>query len=352
MLLKEFISPVYWNLIPEVLDLEVPEEKFASCSDCHYCQNPNEPKSLTKCCEYYPTIPNYMIGAILSDETGRFEEGKQRIRKIIRKKAGVIPNGIIQPLAYVLDYKKIRKSGVYLKNKEEAITLRCPYYEKGNCSIYAYRTEICSTFFCHSVSGKVGQAFWNNFLTLLRSIENKLAIYAMKEMSYDFKNVETVFPDVRKLKLDSDKGIVNNSKYNRLWQKWKGKEEQFYINAFMIIQQINKEYVLGFLSLEDKIKMEKCKSLAKDMNEAVIPNILKFNADMELVKDDMGRFKIKKNNLNVGLSDLDLLNMRLFDGKRSTYEVIRKATLLRSNFSNKIPRLMKIGILDEPLLAD
>ena len=347
MLLKDFISPVYWNLIPEVLELEIPEEKFATCNDCHYCQNPSEPKSLTKCCEYYPTIPNYMVGAILSDETGRFEEGQRRIRQTIANRAGIIPNGIIQPLSYVKDYKRIRKSGVYLKNKEDALSLKCPFYAEGNCSIYAYRTEICSTFFCHSVAGKVGLSFWSNFLTLLRSIENKLAIYAMQKMSYDFTDIPTQFPDVQKLKLENIEGEINEFKYQKSWQKWIGREEQFYIQSFDIIQELGHDDVYAFLGLEDKLNIEKCKTLAAKMCDGVVPDLLLFNEKLNLKKDEKGDLFIEENGEYLRVSNLDLLNIRLFDGKRSTYDVIRKSTLLRSNFSNKIPRLMEIGLLNE-----
>jgi len=100
-MLQNNLSPLYRRLLPEnLLTVSIPKERFA---DCNNCQHSNSEKSIrhhTKCCDFHPRLPNYIVGGLLSDETTDMAEGRKRIVKKIQNQKGVTPYGIIAPLAY------------------------------------------------------------------------------------------------------------------------------------------------------------------------------------------------------------------------------------------------------------
>jgi hypothetical protein len=343
--LKDYLSPVYAGLIPDFIELRIPEEKFTKCMSCQFCQNPTQPRSLTKCCDYHPKIPNYMVGAILSDDSEIFQEGKMRIIKKIQNGAGITPNGIIQPRAYKENFKRIRSKAIHSRDSTDWENIKCPFYEQGNCTIWKYRTELCSTFFCHPASGKAGKDFWKSFLSFFRSVENKLAVFALQQMDYDSELIELQFPNSFNFNLDSIHGEVNWVKYDRIWNKWIGKEQEFYISTYQIIQKLSSLDVRQLLDNEELKQVEEFKDFATNNIQNVIPDLLVLNDQKRIIKNENDEFIIGGTNIILKLSELDILKLKLFDGKTPTYDVIMQSALWRSFFSESIPKLIHHGIL-------
>lgn len=161
---KDKLSPLYRQLLPEsVLNIELPEERFADCDNCHHCQNERNFRFETKCCDYHPRLPNYIVGAILSDESPELQEGKKRILEKIKNRQGVTPYGIVAPMPYHTKFQanRAKKKGE-IAPQAEITELKCPYLNDGLCSIYKYRSDICPVFYCMSSSGQKGSKFWTN----------------------------------------------------------------------------------------------------------------------------------------------------------------------------------------------
>ena len=70
------IPDLYHPFLPAIFQREIPPEPFADCFNCPMIAEKEEligsdlakPFSpATKCCTFTPRIPNYVVGAILSD---------------------------------------------------------------------------------------------------------------------------------------------------------------------------------------------------------------------------------------------------------------------------------------------
>src|SRR5687767_1905524 len=76
-----------------------------------------------KCCTYHPTLPNYLVGALLADPDPALEEGRRRVRDKLAARVGVTPLWLAAP----------RKTMVLLEASRDTSfgrsrALRCPYY--------------------------------------------------------------------------------------------------------------------------------------------------------------------------------------------------------------------------------
>ena len=367
MLIKSKLSEVYHSLIaPEILSIAIPKERFANCDDCHHCIKAFNPRSTTKCCTYHPVLPNYMVGAILSSDNPLMEEGKRRVLQKISDKLGITPYGIIPPAAHH-DTKTNRAKDQNLKEATKTnILLKCPFYHQGGCSIWQNRTENCSTFFCTSVGGKVGEDFWNSFHQYFISIEHKVAIHSLTRIGYPLDKLPTNYIEPDKLGLDDKEGHLNEDLYTLLWNKWKGNEIEFYKQCFQYSQELSSSEVNGFLEPKDKLLEETVKVKANEFNKVRIPEYLIFDASkIQQAKDSLSyEYKISPKNilkmkqtlgdkasLYISESDKLIINpleyilLKMFDGKTPSYNVIRKAQEVRSNLTNLIICLMSDGVL-------
>jgi hypothetical protein len=100
--LRDVLPPVYRAFAGDVFDRPPVSEKRATCAACAMCDK-GEPSPVpmeyfrpdTKCCTFFPRLPNYLVGAILSDpET---TEGRKRIRARIATRIGVTPRFVTRP---------------------------------------------------------------------------------------------------------------------------------------------------------------------------------------------------------------------------------------------------------------
>lgn len=348
MLVKSKLSKVYHGLLPsEILEIQIPEERFADCSNCHHCGNKNSPLLHTKCCAYHPVLPNYMIGAILSETAPHLAEGQKRTIQKIKEQAGVTPYGIIPPVKHDKLYHSQRNDTLIKPiNQQVAEELRCPYYNQGACTIWSHRTELCSTFFCISSGGKKGTQFWNVFTKYFRAIEHKLTLYALLDLGYPIGKLRTEALNPQELKLDDENGIVNQELYQKLWGKWKGKEKEFFIKCYEIISKLSSRQLEDMLGLEEQILAKKIKDKAVGFNTAVIPDLLQFVPnDMLIDEVQPMRYEIEVDGERVILTNIQYSFIRSFDGKTSTYDVVRKASALHTGVSDLIEPLLKIGLL-------
>src|SRR4030042_467761 len=100
--IKSQLSGIYSSLLPGLFDTEIPEEGYANCADCVMIDGAeHDSKSTfngrTKCCTFYPVLPNFIVGGILSDRSAGLKRGRQRIDDAITAGIGVYPHGLFPP---------------------------------------------------------------------------------------------------------------------------------------------------------------------------------------------------------------------------------------------------------------
>jgi len=279
-LFKDKLSPVYHRLLPEkVLKMEIAQERLADCMDCFHGKCSARTTQSIKCCSYHPILPNYMVGAILADHSPEMKEGRQRILDKIKNRLGVTPYGIIPPLTHHQLYQKhVGKSKrAIARDKEIADALQCPFQsEESLCTIWKYRTELCSTYHCASVGGQKGKQFWNVAFQYLTGMEQKLSLLALQGVGYPIKKIRTHRLTPPALQVDTAKGELNEKVYKNLWRQWEGKEAAFYADCYRSIQQLDQAAVAVATCIEANLQMEQLSVRATDILERQIPDFLQF----------------------------------------------------------------------------
>jgi Fe-S-cluster containining protein len=237
--LRHHMPPAYRPLLSSFFDRTAIAEPRATCDDCAMCEKgdkgakvcrESEQKSFDtaffrpdiKCCTYHPTLPNYLVGAILYESSSDLEEGRRRIVAKIAGRIGVTPHWVAAPRKYLVLLDSARESSF---GRSDALV--CPYYQRegGLCSIWRHRESVCATFFCKHGAGAAGHAFWTALRRYLFHVERTLAGLAARSVA-----PELVEPDLPRNRLTlEDLEDKPASDYARTWQGWAGREEEFYV---------------------------------------------------------------------------------------------------------------------------
>ncbi|MBN1946661.1 MAG: hypothetical protein JW797_13385 [Bradymonadales bacterium] len=235
--------PYAW-WVDEALGSELPREHRATCSDCimlkaeghHPDPEHGQPfNPATKCCTYYPYLPNYSIGLLLTSGAGELEVGTAAVRHNIRQRIGCTPLGIDGPPGLQLSYERSRDDifGVDAR-------FMCPYLITGanpHCGIHPYRDHVCATYFCKHDRSMLDLDFWLSVRAMFRTAKKALATRCVLELCPDSEVLDLLFlsdgmpSKVRGRQLsawiDSD-GHLSADTSRRLWGRWYGKEEEFF----------------------------------------------------------------------------------------------------------------------------
>ncbi len=161
----------YKNLWPKKLSQAKVIETKATCDQClrsrdHRFEYTYD--SQLKCCTFFPFLPNFLVGGILSENL----PGAEVIYKKIKNKSFALPLGVLADFKY--QYRFNSKSKTDFGNRKD---LLCPYYDKNQnqCGIWKYRGVVCSTYFCRSNYGLKGKKFWKELSDYLSYLELSLA---------------------------------------------------------------------------------------------------------------------------------------------------------------------------------
>ena len=346
MPLKDKVSPIYETVMNSSFqNIDIPKEEFANCLDCHHCVHKKSPRAITKCCDYHPLLPNYVVGAILSDEREMLQNGIGRIERKISNKLGVTPYGIMASTAHRKLFLKTREHTGAWPQKIDIDALLCPFNDKGLCTIWDYRSELCAAFHCNSNGGEIGKKFWNLFYKYLITIEKSISIYIMRELGYPVMKlvIDRVSPKI--LKLDDEKEVLNQHKYDRIWDKWKNKEKEFYISCYSIFKKINPKQYVSIIGQEGQFLEEKLRLQSQVFRQNLIPEILLFERD-KVISERINEHQIKVG--GIGMSNVHYQLLNSFDGKTRTYDVVRQSLFMLRPLSNIILPLIKAGVLTQP----
>ncbi|HEY8074225.1 MAG TPA: hypothetical protein VIF62_08950, partial [Labilithrix sp.] len=158
MTLRSTLPEILARLVPDELgDRPNVVETRATCGDCAMCDKSagagaqvSAFRPDAKCCTYHPTIPNYLVGALLADPSPALEEGRTRVRARIATRMGITPEWVAAPRKASVLHHAARGASF-----GRSLVLLCPYFarESGDCTIWKYRESVCTTFFCKYDAG-------------------------------------------------------------------------------------------------------------------------------------------------------------------------------------------------------
>lgn len=286
--LQDTLPTLYRSMLPALFRREVPEETKATCSHCSMCDANGVStieavdgqsrlfKPDTKCCTYYPRLANYLVGALLSDDTPSMDEGRRRIREKLASRVGVTPQWVKPPAKWTLLYEAAR--GAFGKST----SLRCPYYEptQGHCTIWAFREAVCSTFFCKYVAGADGRKFWMSTKQYLALVEIQLARYSLLQLMPEYilaGKDAPVTPTLSPQELDET--APSEKEYAALWGSWAGREEELYKRSFELVRGLSAEQLQTILGLDGKIFLERLEQSYAGAIHPKLPKLLQLNAN-------------------------------------------------------------------------
>ncbi|MBN2803234.1 MAG: hypothetical protein JXR91_09080 [Deltaproteobacteria bacterium] len=216
--------PGTWRYIlhPDFINLKIPKEKLADCTNCPMViLNNYNPQY--KCCTHFAQIPNFQIGLALKDPASRV------IAQNVIDNGLALPTGIeITPRYY------IESIGAHKKNLfGKSIEILCPFMDrsKGMCTIYPYRTVICTTFFCGHDHCKNGILYWEKLSEMAHHAERAITQWSMKKSGMNIERYMERLDDLSE-SLGELSGIPSYawSKKAReyLYGSWFGKEAEFF----------------------------------------------------------------------------------------------------------------------------
>ena len=182
------LPSLYSRWVGEFLGELPPDETLATCSSCAMCPSASDQrigvryfKPDTKCCTYMPDLPNYLVGAALTDDDPAMARGRASLMARIAARSGVVPLGVFAPQAARQRYQETAKAG-FGRDAE----LLCPHYiaDGGLCGIWRYRNSVCATYFCKHNRGGTGAKFWHLLRDLLLDVERDLATWCLAELGF------------------------------------------------------------------------------------------------------------------------------------------------------------------------
>jgi hypothetical protein len=334
-LIQDDLPSLYKKFFPSFFQLHVPEENFATCFNCSMAYNEENKKDnqgrLTfavdrKCCTFYPNIPNYLIGGILSDKDPLMDEGKKRIRERIKNGRGVSPLGIFAPKLYTLKYTNRTNSSF-----GNSGNLLCPYFEKstGGCTVWKYREGVCSTWFCKTSTGQAGKDFYNTLNSYLNFIQGALIKYVAHQINVPYLRHLVQAQDTSNL--DYTKNIsaeeldglpVSENERKSTWGLWYEKEEDFFIKCYQLTTNLSTEQFKTITGIEQQILLKDLEISRTRMIR--LPDKLKKSQEIFFEKTAEGNYLITlKTNVEVFAPQLELPAFVLdsFDGIKTTNEV-------------------------------
>jgi Fe-S-cluster containining protein len=287
--IRSTLSPVYQRLFPEVFDHAKVHESRATCDACQMCDHGTVPSELsasyfrpdTKCCTYFPTLPNYLVGAILADKRSEMDEGKKRIREQIAARLGVHPQRLAPSKKWALLYRSSMESSF-----GRSRLLRCPYLtDDERCSIWYHRESVCFTFYCKFDNGVAGSLYWRALKGYLNVAEEALSTWAAKQVAKDVRDPRQ--DETASLSLtEFEERPIDPAIHAKYWGSWVGKEEELYIACYERVKRLTQEEYAKIVDASSigKERLEKLQDAVKRVREAPkIPERVSLNKRLRVL---------------------------------------------------------------------
>lgn len=321
----------YINFLPLFLEKESPKETAKSCPNCSMIvfnssssiQGIVSFSPVTKCCTHYPNLPNYMVGALLADKNPSLNEGRTRIRDLIRKAVAVKPHGIMRPAKF----QHLLKSSPDSFGRASSLLCPCFDSEKGICTLWPFHSAVCNTWFCKYSAGEDGRLFWLSLKDYMLHVEKVLELYALKKLG--FKASEIILQEKKVLTLSAaeiDEKPLDEKAHKNLWGKWAGREEEFYKETYLTVKGLNRRSFQNLQGITGDILFKDLMIKRQKVVNPKLPAFLKRNPRLVIEKTGDDEYTL------ISYSGFDPMSISkrihsiidFFDGKTPTKEVCRE----------------------------
>ncbi len=241
------LPPLYDRWMQQCLQSPIPNEPKATCNDCAMCatEQPGSSRDAvfydpaSKCCTYMPTLWNFLVGALLEDDSPEAAPGRRTVEARIDAGVAVTPMGLQRPAVYELLYSRISNAF------GQAQSMRCPHYieEGGRCGVWRARESTCATWFCKLERGALASEFWGRLHRLLFLAEHSLSRWCVLQLDLGEPALRSLIPRQQAstgaplAAADFDQR-ADPETYRRKWGPWVGKEQEFFRRAGQLVREL------------------------------------------------------------------------------------------------------------------
>lgn len=319
------LPELYRNLLPPLFTTPAPAEVFSTCANCCMTAATIPPERRfsagTKCCTYHPWLPNYMVGAILVSEPPA-SEGRRRIERTLQNRQGVFPSGVHAPRLYHALYDRGQQRAF-----GKSSTLLCPFFNTsgGTCTIWKYRDAVCSTYFCKTMTGKAGVAFWQSMNAYLTQVQRQLSthclfqLHAERAVEIIGRTLSTDYMHGPLLPDDLD-GAVSDTDYSRAWTAWEGREADFFSECYRTVAGLSGAQFEAIGGIDERLRRNQLTGTFAAMS--TISDYLTVGHAERKISADGRHYLLVIKELEVVVR-MPVAVLDIFNGRTSTREAIR-----------------------------
>lgn len=234
---------LYSQLFPdELLNLNLEETK-ATCDQCAMTRSRTRGEisyqEHLKCCTFYPFMPNYLIGAGLSDSSLTPSLGGD-LRAMISKRRFSLPIGFVAPIRYQLEFNQ-RKPHEFGQREDWL----CPYFDRAqkNCRIWKYRSAVCTSFYCKSSYGQKGMKFWFDLSEYLTYVEMALLEEALIRLDFSPRQISDQLGYLNRKTstvAEARSWVIPEKVARDLWNGYFDEQEVFFKRTLEIVSQFTR----------------------------------------------------------------------------------------------------------------
>lgn len=286
--LKPTVLPdLYSGWLSELLDGPLPAEPHATCAECAMLADEAEGvrpgddffHPATKCCTFFPELPSFLVGLILTSDDSSLGWGQEVLMEQISSHDGVSPRGLHRPKDFDLLYRHNRNT---LGQNSEMV---CPFYKvgDGSCGIWTFRDATCSTWFCKHGRGKEGAEFWGTVRELLSDVERALMLYcaltldlsgeALRRTVKRFSSLSLGGPAIR----ESSSGETIEVGDLEGWGIWAGRELMFFEHCSRLVSELSWDQVVELSGARVVARAQLVREAHDRLENQVVPPMLTAN---------------------------------------------------------------------------
>lgn len=343
--LKSRLPSIYHHLLAGVVDETYPDERFATCGACVNCQSSISPLASTKCCSYYPTLPNYLVGGILANQGMSGRNGRERALALIASGTGVTPYGLLRTVEQARRRRRLMPEG-RVPTRAEAESLLCSFYDQGQCSVWDYREHLCATYFCYSVGGEAGERFWRALNQFLQLVERELCLHALVCLGWPAGQLRLADPLA-----DWDASDGRGTARRRAqppWRDWEGRGVDLYVECHRIVAALEPSTVAALIGWKGALLESRLRATLSQFRTGVSPELLRKAAEVRMATATETEVDISAPGFEpTRIPRLVARFLSQFDGVRTTTQVVRLAASVNVDVAHHIAPLRAAGVLVE-----
>lgn len=269
------LPPLYDRWMTELLSGAIATEKRASCDDCVMMPGKGESPTFdprTKCCTYYPELPNYTVGAIITDPDAY---AQVELQKRFQHAVGLTPLGMARPPLYQLLMQKSMNGDAFGR----AVTMKCPFLdEQLRCGMWAYRETTCFFYHCKFDRGVKGAHLWQSLKALFAPIERQLALWCVIELDPGEAALDAIDKPPPPLGHHAIDGTVDKGPVKAMWGTWLGREAEFYVECWKRVSALSWAEVLAICGPETRMHARRVATAYRNHESSEVPDSLRINA--------------------------------------------------------------------------